>query len=353
MSFNIIDLIKDQLSDQIMGHLGKVIGGNQTQNETALNTAIPAILSGLTGLASNQSSAGTLFNTIKDHDDSILDNLGDLLGSNKQSSLIESGSKMLGSLFGNGIVGNLANAISDYSGVRKSGAKSLLGLIAPIIFGVIKRKLMGDGSFNLGSLVNMLTGQKKNIEAAIPRDFADQLKSVGFDKIAANVTETVSDTTQVAAREGKSLLSKLLPLALLIGAALIAYNLFFKGNTRNVETRQETTTGSTINKVDSTRLTRDLGSKLNSLTTTLGSITDEASAKAALPTLTSLTDEIGSLAGMMDKLPEAARGSVSKIVTDYMPKLQDLINKISKIPGVGAIIKPVIEKLASSLALFK
>jgi len=96
-----------------------------------------------------------------------------------------------------------------------------MGLLAPIIFGVIKRKLVGDGGFNIDSLINMFTNQKENITKALPGGL-----NLNFDN---DIADSISDTAQGAAREGKSFLGKILPLLLLLAAAWMAYNLFFKG----------------------------------------------------------------------------------------------------------------------------
>ena len=73
----------------------------------------------------------------------------------------------------------------------------------------------------------------------------------------------------------------------------------------------------------------------------------------SLPSLTTATDKLGSLAGLMDKLPEAARGPLKQIVSSGMPQLEGILNKLSAIPGVGAIIKPIVESLQAKLAMFQ
>ena len=39
MSFNIIDLVKDQISDQMMGQIGGLVGGDSAQTSSALGGA--------------------------------------------------------------------------------------------------------------------------------------------------------------------------------------------------------------------------------------------------------------------------------------------------------------------------
>lgn len=358
MSFNIMDLVKDQLSDQVMGQLGTVLGGTATQNDSAISSAIPGLLTGLTKLGASDKGADSLFSAINDQDDSILDNLGDMLSGSNQSSMMEMGTKALGGLLGGGGLGSLISAVSGFSGASKSGTGSLMGLLAPILFGIVKRKLLGGGSsgFNVGSLMNMFNGQKDNVAAAMPAGFSDALKLTDFDKIGSNIEDRVEaaadnvvHNTREVASEGKSFISRILPIAILVGAALLAYNLLFKGSTTE---NTGTTSSSQMESMDADGIGKELTSTLGTLTSTFGSITDVDSAKAAIPNLTSATDQLGNLAGMMDKLPEAARGPVKQIVSSGLPQIQGIIEKLSAIPGVGEIIKPVVESLSAKLAMF-
>lgn len=369
MSFNLIDLVKDQLSDQVMGQLGNVLGGSASQNESAISSAIPGLLSGLTNVGASDKGAGSLFNAINDQDDSLLDNLGDMLGGDNQSSMMGMGTKALGSLLGGGGLGSLVSAVSGFSGASKSNTSSLMGLLAPIVFGVVKRKLLGGGgsSFNPSSLMSMFNSQKDNVQAAMPSGFADSLKSSGFDKIdfsladnlsdaAGNAKDTVSnaaanvaDRTQEVASEGKSMMGKLLPIAILAGAALLAYNLFFKGGAPDTASTSSITQ---FESLDAAGVGSELKNTMGSLTSSFSGITDVDSAKAALPNITSASDKLGGLASVMDKLPEAARGPIKAIVAGGMPQLQEMINKISAIPGVGPIVKPVLDGLTEKLAMF-
>ena len=344
MSFNLIDLVKDQLSDQVMGQLGGVLGGSADQNSSAISSAIPGLLSGLLGAGSSSAGADSILGAINDQDDSILDNLGGLLSGSGQSSMMNAGSSILGSLLGGGGVGSLISAVAGFSGLGKGPAKGLLGLLAPIIFGVIKRKLLGGGGLNVGSLMGMLNGQKDNISASMPAGFEDQLNASGF---ADNFTSNVTETAQNVANEGKSLLGRLLPIALIVGALLLAYNMFFKGGMDDAVDATKEAVSANMN------VGEELTGVMGSVTSSLGGITDVESAEAALPGLNDATTKLGSLAGLLDKLPEAARGPVMNIVSEGLPQIQGLIDKISAIPGVGPIIKPIADGLLEKLALFQ
>jgi len=385
MSFNLVDLVKDQITDQVTGYIGNMLGGNSSQATSVVDGGVPALLNGLMHTSSTSHGANAMFETIKDTDDGMLDNIGDLLSGDGASSLMSNGTGMLSSLLGggnsNGGLSNIIDSVSNFSGASKEHSSSIMGLLAPIIFSVIKRKLMGgNGGFNVGSLVDMFTGQKHNIAAAMPQGlhFAD---TTSFTQAAHNTTKEVEDVakstfnkTQEVVHQEKSFFSKLLPLLALLGLGWVGYNMFMKKDTATVvepaattitehsTAVQETTTHEVKEVatqavetagVNVEELGQNVGGTMKSIVTSLGGITDVDSAKAAVSTLTESTDSLGNYAGMLEKIPAPARATVIKYATNFLPQVQDLLNKVGSIPGVGAIIKPVVENLNSKLALFK
>lgn len=279
MAFNLVDLVKDQVGSAVMNQLGSALGGNSDVTEKAVGGAIPSILQGLMGSASTSGGADSLFKAVQDQDDGILSNLGELIGGGADSPFASAGSGVLSSLLGGGALGNLASAVAGFSGLGKRSSNSLMGLLAPIIFSVIKRKVLGGG-LNASSLASMMMGQKDNISAAMPAGLSDQLSSSGFlDSIgdslkggAGAVTETagaavnavgdtagaavnaVGDTAGAAvnaagdavgavggaaadtAKAGGSLIGKLLPLIILAAAAFFGLKMCSGTENRAVET---------------------------------------------------------------------------------------------------------------------
>jgi hypothetical protein len=383
MSFNLIDLIKDQLSDQVMNQVGSMLGGDSSQLNSAVGSAIPGLLSGLMNLGSDSTSANAMATAINDQDDSILDNLGDLLSSgDSQDSLLGTGSKVLSSLLGDSALGTLASTIAGFSGLGKGSSKSLLGLLVPVIFSVIKRKLLGSGGFNVGSLLDMFSGQKENITAAMPAGFDQQLQASGFtsnfSSTVNEVTEKISDGVEEVASSGSSWLARLIPLALLIGAMWFLYNQFTQSEIEipetpvpvvntdvapvpNVVVPKTQVVEPTTNIIEpaasivipGTNIKEELSVILGSVTNSLGSITDVASAEQAVPQLGVATEKLGGLANMVAKLPEAAKLPVQQIISGGVPQIQAMIDKVSAIPGVGPILKPVADGLLQKLALFQ
>jgi hypothetical protein len=88
---------------------------------------------------------------------------------------------------------------------------------------------------------------------------------------------------------------------------------------------------------------------IGTLRTTLGGITDAASAQAALPRLQAATAQIDKVSGMVGQLSDAQRRVLSGLVNPVMPALNQLFDRVLAIPGVAEIVKPTIDVLRAKL----
>lgn len=386
MSFNLVDLVKGQLGGPALGQLGSLLGEDSNKTEAALGAAIPGLLSGLTSSA-NADGGGSLFNAVKDADDSLLDNIGGMLTGNNSSNMMNQGGSLLGSLLGNGAMGGLASAVSGLTGIGGKSSSGLMGILAPIIMGIIKRKLFGGSGFsqNAGGLMSLLNGQKDNVQAAMPAGFSDQLQSSGFmDQMAnfgsgaanaaGNAANAAGDAVSGAANTvgnaagnaadaagnaaaGGGFLKKFLPIAILVALALLAWN-FIKGKSApDMEGAVSTAVEGAKDAmpsidVDGTDVGAEFGNIFSSATSTVEGITDVDSAKAAIPAFNDITGKVDGLSGMWDKVPEAGRGQLGGMITDNIGKLTPALDKVQEIPGVGDVLGPVTGPLLEKLMAF-
>lgn len=57
--------------------------------------------------------------------------------------------------------------------------------------------------------------------------------------------------------------------------------------------------------------------------------------------------------GILGKLADTTKGQIMNLVSDALPQLHALIDKVSAIPGVGPIIQPVVNDLLVKLSKFQ
>jgi len=347
MSFNLVDLIKSELGDVVIDQVTNLLGESKENTENAVNGAVSGILESLVSSSEKEGGAATLVNTLGGMDDGLLGNFASMLSGGNHSSLIGTGTKLLGSLIGNGTISKIATAIAGFSGIQSKSATSLIGLVAPLILGVIRKKMSSD-NLDSNGLLSMLQGQKNNIAQATP---AGMLSAMGS---GSSQSYQEAPRREVVQEQSGGIGRFLwLPLLLLLGA--LAYFLLPKLMEQGgiTDTVPASNPVSNIEPApDYANIGSDLGNVVNTVTDSLGNITDAESATAALPQLTEATSKIGTLSEVFSKLPAPAQATLSSLAENKISTLQPMLDKVVAIPGVGPILKPALDSLMQKLALF-
>jgi hypothetical protein len=102
-------------------------------------------------------------------------------------------------------------------------------------------------------------------------------------------------------------------------------------------------------KIGDVEVGKEAGTLAETLTSTLGEIKDVESAQAALPKLEEVNLNLDELVGLVDQIPEAIRPALASTFKTHRAKLQESIEKVVTIEGVGEIIKPVLDQIAAKL----
>ena len=142
------------LQGQDIGNLASQVGGNEGEVKNGVMAALPAMLAALGKNAGTEKGAEELNNALeKKHDGSILDNLSGYL-SNPD---LKDGAGILNHLFGNQ-TSNVANAVSQSSGLDTNGSMKMLQMLAPILMGMLgqQKKQNNLDAKGLGNLTSML-----------------------------------------------------------------------------------------------------------------------------------------------------------------------------------------------------
>jgi OmpA-OmpF porin, OOP family len=225
MSNNLLELLKEHLSGDVVSNIAALIGESPKNTETALHTALPSLLAGLVEKSSDANNIGSLFDILVKgtHDGGILSNLGALSrGGDETSKLVSEGGSLLASLFGDKVSG-IADLVANASGISKNSSSSLLNFVTPVVLGLIGKHLkighaenatglaglLGDQSGFLKDLIpaglsNLLSGNTASVAAAAtnPQDTADQISSYISEKTASvtetlvNIEDTIEDTAE-------------------------------------------------------------------------------------------------------------------------------------------------------------
>jgi len=362
MATNLVTLIMQFLTPDMIGRIANTLGVGRNDTATAVDAAVPALLAALTGVAVRPGGPQKLASAAK-QESGVLDKFGSMLGGGGQTSFVDRGSQMLSSLLGDRDQSALANAVGKYSGLQTGASSSLLGALAPVVMGAIAQQQ--GGRVDAGSIANLLTNQKNNIAEALPSGFSrllggtDLLEPLG-DTIrrttatggeaaraaAAAVARTADDTRRSAQAAASSTNWLMWAIPALAIAALLFYLLARPGEQ---VVQQGLTTAQNIT-VAGMNVGKQVTDTVAGLRTTLGSITDPASAQAALPQLREATAQLDKVTGVLGQLSTSQRAIIAGLVNPAMSALNQLFDRVLAIPGVADIIKPTIDALRVKLA---
>ena len=172
--FNLVDLVKDQLSGGVLAKLPEILGTTQTSANTGVSAAVPALLAALGSTASTPDGARKLASAVDGFDERTVSNLPQALSSGG-TSLIDLGTGLLGNLLGSGALSGLSGVLGRFVGLDSGKTSSLLALLAPIVLGLLKSRTQGQGA---AGLTRLFEGQKQNIMNAMPSGLSTALAGI-------------------------------------------------------------------------------------------------------------------------------------------------------------------------------
>jgi len=184
--------LTDELNQLLEGRadeIGQRIGADGGQTRSAIQAAVPALLSALSANAGQGSGMRQALE--RDHDGSILDDIGGYVGgSAKLSPRTTNGAGILEHTLGDRQP-EVQQALSAKSGLDMGSIGSLLALLAPIVMGMLRQGGRasdgscgglggsgGSGGFGLDDIGDLLNREKADARSKNPEmgDILDQFK---------------------------------------------------------------------------------------------------------------------------------------------------------------------------------
>lgn len=162
----LMDLLGGALGGDLQSQLGRQIGADPNTTGNAIGAALPMLLAGLTRNASQPGGADALHQALQnDHDGSLLDNLGGLLGGTL-GGRAANGAGILGHVLGDR-QDAAQSAVAQSSGLSGAQAQQLLATLAPIVMGALGRTQRSQG-LDAGGLASMLQNEHATAAQAQP-----------------------------------------------------------------------------------------------------------------------------------------------------------------------------------------
>ena len=146
MAVNLVSLVMQFLTPDMIGRIASALGLDRNNALTAIGAGVPGLLAGLSGVALQPGGGQRLVDSAKQYT-GTLGNFASMLGTGDQTSFVEKGSQMLASLLGGGNQTALAGAVAKFAGLGQGASGSLLGMLAPVVMGTIAQQ-QGTHSLN-------------------------------------------------------------------------------------------------------------------------------------------------------------------------------------------------------------
>src|SRR5262245_20348450 len=179
MPTNLVSLVMDFLTPDMVAKIASLIGLDRGAVQKAIGAAVPGILAALAGAATKPGGASKLFSAVSEQDPAMPANLANTPDGTGFKALAEQGSGLLNSLLGGSTQSELARATGKFAGVSEGTSSQLLGLLGPIALGALRKQQVASG-LDASGLANLLASQKDNISAALPPAFASLLGGTGI-----------------------------------------------------------------------------------------------------------------------------------------------------------------------------
>lgn len=367
---NLVSVVMQFLTPDVIAKIASALGLDRTLAQKAIGGAVPALLSSFADAASTPGGVRQLSNMLSQQQTGALDSLKNLSGGSNPKMLADTGTSMLSGLFGGGALDTMAQSIGKFAGIGEGSSKTLLGMLGPVVLGALGQQQRNSG-LDASGLMSMLAAQKDQITAAIPSGLADHLSDAGLidraegslrsgaaaasaagSRIAGASERTMSGASQAAYATTRSAPTQwpywLAGIVVLGGLAW--YVMERPGNETVAQAPRPAVTG-TVGMampdmtVGGMNLADQLNSSVGTLRSVLPSITDNASAEAALPKIRAAASQLNDLKTQASKLTPEGRSTLARLTAASMPAINQMCDKVLATPGVGDVAKPAIDEL--------
>jgi hypothetical protein len=340
----------------VIGCLAGMLGTSSDTTRTAVTAAVPTLLGALGSVASTRDGASRLASTLDSLDTSVQGNITQSLANGK--SCQDLGTKLLGSLFGSGMLSGLANALGRFTGLGSESTASLLSALTPIVLGVLKRHTQGMGA-NASGLTQLLEEQKQNIVDAMPSGLSNTLAGVSSISGMTDWARSTAGSVYQAGRTAVSETARTVHATVAAGAsarrwALPVLALLILGGVlwwwgSSGAPPSVSVPPPSLGTDQVARLTGQVTDFFRSATDTFAGIKDTASAEMAVPKLRELSTTLDTLRFTINQLPVDARAKPVALVKDLSAKLMPTLDSAVTLPAVGNTVKPFVDELRHKL----
>jgi Bacterial protein of unknown function (DUF937) len=206
MALDLVGLVNQVLTPQLVGSLARSVGVNEAVAQKLVAAAIPTVLAAFATTAAAPGGAQKVVDAVQNSDPDLLTKLAGALGGGNIRSLND-GANLLGGMLGGSGLSSLVGALSQHSGAAQPAAQAAIGAVSQAAIGALGQQDPSNWS-DPTSIASMFAGQKDAIAAALPGEISKALGATGLlaglSGIGAAAAQRASATVSSAATAASS-----------------------------------------------------------------------------------------------------------------------------------------------------
>ena len=361
---NIISDSMGMATPAIIKQIAASLGLSGDAVNSVLGAAVPSVLGALANKGSTPGGAKDILANLAN----VNPNLASAMMGGNTGLLATQGTSMLSSLIGQGGLSTLTNAVARSAGIPAAAGASIMGLASQMVMGSLAKSASG---LDASGLSNLLASQKGAIQAALPAGLGSVLGMAGGASATMSSMGAAAASSATAAMRnpasnaqasmpdapamgGMDWLKYAIPVAIVVLGAW--YFLGHRGTDDATMAKPAATATAPVAAnmmVGDVDVSKNLTGALGDLTASLGTITDVASAQAALPKLQGAGTTITTITGLAAKFSPEQKATVAGLVNNGLPSITAAATKAESIAGVGDLLKPVLDGIINNLGAMK
>jgi hypothetical protein len=162
---DLLETLTRELGGSSLDQISRSLGADRSATGDAMAAALPALIGALSRNASQGDGARALSEALaRDHDGSILDDLGGFLGKGETGA----GDAILRHVLGERR-SRVEAGLSGAAGIDAGSVSKLLAMLAPVVLGALGRTQRQRG-VDADGLASMLRNERRDIEHAAPAE---------------------------------------------------------------------------------------------------------------------------------------------------------------------------------------
>ncbi len=174
MSSSLVMGLTDIFKSQVLTPFAARSGESESSVMRGFEVSVGAMVAGLASKVRQSSAAPQVLDLINNpaNDTGVLDHPRSLLGEGQTAGL---GSKLTSMLFG-GKLSGVTNTISAESGLRTGTAASLMSLSAPLLLGLLGKRVR-EGGMDRSKLISFMSQEAAEVQEGLPAGIGNLLGS--------------------------------------------------------------------------------------------------------------------------------------------------------------------------------